>query len=205
MIGKLKGRVDSSGDELVVIDVGGVGYEVFCSARTRGQLAPGEAAELIIETHVREDHIHLYGFLQGAEREWFRLLTSVQRVGAKMALAILSAYAPAQLAQAILAKDTIAFSRISGIGPKLAERIVAELKDKAASNTWHMPSKQEKSSAAHHSAPAARHLDEAVSALMHLGYSRSEAYAAASQALRREGDQAPLDALIRLSLKEMAG
>ncbi|MBY0406192.1 MAG: Holliday junction branch migration protein RuvA, partial [Rickettsiales bacterium] len=131
MIGKLRGRVDETDDESVILDVNGVGYHVFCSERTLAALPPvGETAQLIIETHVREDHFHLYGFPDSVEREWFRLLATVQRVGNRMALSLLGAYTPEQLAHAILAKDTTAFSRISGVGAKLAERIVTELKDK---------------------------------------------------------------------------
>src|SRR5580704_4812127 len=124
MIGKLRGRIDEIHEDSVILDVGGVGYQIFCSSRTLAALPPvGETAQLIIETHVREDHIHLYGFPDTIERDWFNLLCTVQRVGNKMALSILGAYSPEQLAHAILAKDTAAFSRISGVGPKLAERI----------------------------------------------------------------------------------
>src|SRR5579863_9193080 len=131
MIGKLRGLIDSIGDDSIILDVGGVGYHVFCSSRTLAALPlVGEAAQLVIEMHVREDHIHLYGFPDSIERDWFRLLLTVQGVGNKIALAILGAYAPEQLAHSILAKDTAAFRAISGIGPKLAERIVTELKDK---------------------------------------------------------------------------
>src|SRR5688572_6061603 len=119
MIGKLTGIVDDIEEDSVLIDVGGVGYTVYCSQRTLAALAPGNAAMLTIETHVREDHIHLYGFPDAIEREWFRLLTSVQRVGAKMALAILGTLTPEHLLRAIVARDTSAFSRISGVGPKL--------------------------------------------------------------------------------------
>ncbi len=129
MIGKLRGLIDTIDDDSVILDVGGVGYLVFCSGRTLAALPPvGETAQLVIETHVREDHIHLYGFPDTVERDWFNLLATVQRVGNKMALAILGAYSPEQLAHSILAKDTAAFSRISGVGAKLAERIVTELK-----------------------------------------------------------------------------
>lgn len=132
MIGKLRGRIDEISEDSVLIDVGGVGYVVFASQRTLQNLRVGEAATLTIETHVREDHFHLYGFESAVEREWFRLLTTVQRVGNKVALVIMSAYSPQQLATAILSKDTGAFSRIKGIGASLAERIVTELKDKVA-------------------------------------------------------------------------
>jgi Holliday junction DNA helicase RuvA len=210
MIGKLKGIVDTVEEEGVLLDVRGVCYHAFCSARTLRALAPGEAAELVIETHVREDHLHLFGFPNTAERDWFRLLTTVQRVGNKMALAILDAHPPAQLAHAILARDTTAFSRISGIGPKLAERIVTELKDKVggmpveSEGTRQQTGGRSKTKPTSHQPPATSHLEDAVSALTHLGYARTEAYAAASAAAREAGAEAPVDALIRLSLRELA-
>src|SRR5215469_16365321 len=131
MIAKLTGILDRNGGDGVVIDVGGVGYLVFCSARTQRQLpGEGEAARLLIETHVREDHIHLYGFADEGERGAFRLLTTVQGVGAKLALAILSVLVPEALTTAIMAQDKAALARAEGVGPKLAQRIVNELKDK---------------------------------------------------------------------------
>lgn len=133
MIARLKGIVDSIGDDCAVIDVNGVGYLVFCSGRTLRRLTVGEAAVLEIETHVREDHIHLYGFSDKLEREWFKLLTTVQGVGARVALAILSVVSPETVGQAIAAQDKAPFTRAVGVGPKLAGRIVSELKDKAAS------------------------------------------------------------------------
>ena len=132
MIAKLAGIVDQVDAEALVVDVGGVGYLAFCSTRTLGLLPPaGAPVRLLIETHVREDHIHLYGFADAAERDWFRLLTTVQGVGAKLALAILSAVAPEALALAILAQDRVALTRADGVGPRLAARIVNELRDKA--------------------------------------------------------------------------
>ncbi|MGC2411332.1 MAG: Holliday junction branch migration protein RuvA, partial [Stellaceae bacterium] len=131
MIASLAGTLDSVGPEGAVIDVGGVGYLAFCSSRTSGRLPPpGEAVRLLIETHVREDHIHLYGFVDAAERDWFRLLTTVQGVGARLALAILSAVAPEALALTILAQDKAMLARADGVGPRLATRIVTELRDK---------------------------------------------------------------------------
>lgn len=202
MIGKLRGRVDDIEDDNVTLDVGGVGYVVFCSSRTLAALPPaGEAAQLIIETHVREDHIHLYGFPDSIERDWFRLLATVQRVGNKMALTILGVHTPEQLAHAILAKDTTAFSRISGVGPKLAERIVTELKDKVSklpTSSFQVSSKTPETKSAK---PASSHTDDAISALVNLGYSRSEAYGAAVKAGANGANG--LDQLIRLSLKEL--
>ena len=131
MIGKLRGHLDSITSEGVILDVGGVGYLVHVSGRTLGALPPvGESASLLIETHVREDHIHLYGFAEAGERDWFRLLETVQGVGVRHALAILSVLTPGDLTQAVAAQDKRALARASGVGPKLAGRIVAELKDK---------------------------------------------------------------------------
>ena len=132
MIGKLKGLIDSYGEDFVILDVGGVGYQVHCSGRTLQALpAPGEAAVLSIETYVREDQIKLFGFRTDMEREWFRLLQTVQGVGAKVALAVLSTLPPSDLANAIALRDKAAVTRTPGVGPKVAERIVTELKDKA--------------------------------------------------------------------------
>src|SRR5882762_8673505 len=132
MIGKLKGLIDGYGEDFVIVDVGGVGYVVHCSGRTLQALpAPGEPAALSIETYVREDQIKLFGFLSDAEREWFRLLQTVQGVGAKVALAVLGTLKPADLASAIAMRDRAMVARAPGVGPKVAERIVTELKDKA--------------------------------------------------------------------------
>src|SRR3979411_213790 len=132
MIGKLKGLIDRYGEDYVILDVGGVGYQVHCASRTLQALpAPGEAAVLSIETYVREDQIKLFGFRSDVEREWFRLLQTVQGVGAKVALAVLSTLPPSELANAIALRDKAAVVRTPGVGPKVAERIVTELKDKA--------------------------------------------------------------------------
>lgn len=200
MIGKLKGRIEEIGEDHALLDVGGVGYLIFCSERTlRALPGPGEAAALVIETHVREDHIHLYGFADPAERDWFRALLTVQRVGAKMALAILGLLSPAQLAQAVLARDTAAISRVSGVGPKLAERIVAELRDKAVTLPAGNISGLDKTKQTGATPPH----DDAIAALVQLGYSRSDAYAAAAAAARKAGSKAPVDQLVKLSLKEL--
>lgn len=207
MIAKLKGLVDSLGDDWAVIDVGGVGYLVFCASRTLGRLpAAGEAVEVFVETHVREDHIHLYGFLSDAERACFRLLTTVQGVGAKVALAILSVGAPEQLAQAIAAQDKATFARANGVGPKLAQRIVSELKDKAAHLAMAAPPKMALAGAA--PAPAAAPADggaveDAVSALVNLGYGRAEAFAAVSRATQDKGEGAATSALIGAALRDL--
>ena len=203
MIGKLRGRVDEVDEDSVILDVGGVGYLVFCSARTLAALPPvGEAAQLIIETHVREDHIHFYGFPDTVERDWFRLLATVQRVGNKMCLTLLGAYTPSQLAHAILAKDTTAFSRISGVGPKLAERIVTELKDKVAKlpTSNFQPNVVTTATGSKKKPEAVNNaVEDTISALVNLGYSRSEAYGAAM----KHSSVTNLDELIKLSLKEL--
>jgi holliday junction DNA helicase RuvA len=202
MIAKLTGILDHIGPEGAVIDVGGVGYLCFCSGRTLGQLPPpGGAARLFVETHVREDHIHLYGFVDAAERDWFRLLTTVQGVGAKVALAILSAVAPNDLTLAIVSQDQTTLSRADGVGPKLAARIVNELRDKVGGLAL---------AATNSAAPApaagvdAGPTGDAVSALVNLGYRRAEAFGAVAAASRRLGDGAQVDALIRAGLQELA-
>jgi len=207
MIAKLKGIVDSVGDGHVVIDVNGVGYLAFCPARTLRDLPPrGGAATLLIDTHVREDHIHLYGFSDSLERDWFRLLQSVQGVGAKVAIAILSVLGPAQLAEAVAAQDKAPVTEAPGVGEKLAQRIVSELKDK-------VPSLVEVLSAG---APAeggdtatARGLmsdaaADAVSALVNLGYRRVEAFTAVAAVAKNKKDNPDVQALIRGALRELA-
>ncbi len=200
MIGKLTGLIDSLGDDWALIDVGGVGYMVFCSGRTLGLLPPaGGAASLWIETHVREDHIHLFGFADQAERDWYRLLNGVQGVGAKMALAILSVLPPAELVQAIAAQDKAALARASGVGPKLAGRIALELKDKAGGIALGPVALANGSSRA-----AGGVSEDAVSALVNLGYRRAEAFSAVAKAMGDLGGEAPVEALIRAGLKELA-
>jgi Holliday junction DNA helicase RuvA len=209
MIGKLRGLVDAVGADHAIIDVGGVGYEVACSSRTLSALpAPGEAVALSIETHVREDAIKLYGFLTEAERGWFRLLQSVQGVGAKVALSILSTLDVRQLANAIALQDKSMVTRAPGVGPKVALRIVNELKDKVpplalvtTQVAGHAPSQTNgvKSGSVAPS-PAA----EAVSALLNLGYAPLQANAAISAAMSKTGETARTEDLIRLGLKELA-
>ncbi len=207
MIGKLTGRIDTVEEDRCLIDVGGVGYLVFASARTLGQVAPGQAAALLIETHVREDHIHLYGFAERGEREWFRLLSTVQGVGARVALAILSVLSPDELATAVAAQDKAAVARANGVGPKLAGRIVAELKDKAGALVFHGGRPLATGAAGAAAPPSdglAQTAEDAVSALVNLGYRRTEAFAAVAAASRELGPEAKLDALIRAGLKELA-
>lgn len=201
MIAKLRGLLDSVGNDWAVVDVGGVGYLVFCSGRTlRAFPGQGEAVRVFTETHVREDHIHLYGFIDADERSWFRLLQKVQGVGARMALAVLSVLSPNQLVQAIAAGDKAAFTQVSGIGPRTAARIVAELKDTVASHGF-PTSTSDAMDAAPKAEPAS---EEAISALVNLGYGRSEAFGAVAAASRALGAEAGLEALIRSGLKELS-
>jgi len=207
MIAKLTGVVDSVAADSAVIDVGGVGYLVFCSRATLDRLGgPGGRAGLFVETHVREDHIHLFGFADSAERDWFRLLTAVQGVGGRGALAILSVLAPDALATAIAADDRRALTRADGVGPKLAGRILSELKDKAGAAALApgaaAPAGGQGAAPSLPSRPAAS--ADAVSALVNLGYGRSEAFGAVAAAARRLGDAAGVEALIPEALKELA-
>jgi len=204
MIGKLKGILDSYGEDFVVIDVNGVGYVVHCSARTLQALpAPGEPVMLAIETHVREDQIRLFGFTADVEREWFRLLQTVQGVGTKVALAILGTLKPADLASAIAMRDKAMITRTPGVGPKVAERIVTELKDKAPAYTDVDPAVVRLSGAVdERRAPAP--VADAVSALVNLGYGQPQAAAAVAAAARSAGDGADTRQLIRLGLKELS-
>jgi len=204
MIGKLKGLIDSYGEDYVILDVGGVGYQVHCSSRTLQALpSPGEAAVLSIETYVREDQIKLFGFRSDTEREWFRLLQTVQGVGAKVALAVLSTLPPAELANAIALRDKAAVSRTPGVGPKVAERIVSELKDKAPAFANVDPAAVHLAGALDdHRAP--RPVSDAISALVNLGYGQPQAAAAIAAASRSAGENAETAQLIRLGLKELA-
>lgn len=201
MIAKLSGKIDWLGETSLIIDVGGVGYLVHCSARTLRALPQvGAPVSLAIETVVREDAITLYGFVEAAEREWFRLLQTVQGVGAKVALAIFSALSTGELARAIAAQDKASISRAQGVGPKLAQRIATELKDRVGALP--QPSGQVALGALAtqtETGPTA----EAVSALVNLGYKRFEAAEAVAKALGNLGDEAATAALIRTALKEL--
>lgn len=207
MIGKLTGKVDSVTEDYCILDVGGVGYLVFASARTLGALPQtGGMMSLLTETHVREDHIHLYGFASEAERQWFRTLTTVQGVGVKVALAILGAMSPEQILTAIAAQDKKAFTAVSGIGPKLGERIVTELKSQASKMTgfgMSMPAVSGAAPKKGKEAPAPSAVEDALSALVHLGYNRSDAFTVVMR-LQSAEPGASLDTLIRASLKELA-
>jgi Holliday junction DNA helicase RuvA len=202
MIASLAGILESVGPDGAVVDVGGVGYLAFCSTRTLGLLPPpGGPVRLLIETHVREDHIHLYGFIDAAERDWFRRLTTVQGVGARLALAILAAVAPDALTLAIVAQDKAMLARADGVGPRLAARIVNELRDKvgglALAPTAAGPV------AAAPPANGGGPIAEAVSALENLKIGRAEAYGAISAAARRLGNEAGIEALITAGLQEL--
>ena len=197
MIARLRGIGDSIEEGRCVIDVSGVGYLVFCSSRTLSALPDG-LATLLIETQVREDAIALYGFLTAAEREWFRLLTTVQGVGAKVALGILSALSPDQLIGAIAGQDKGALTRAPGVGPKLAIRLLTELREKASA----MPGG---GAAAFPVAVAPKGaVADALSALTNLGYRRTEAEDALAKAVDGYGENASLDLLIRTCLKALA-
>ena len=197
MIAHLKGRLDATGIDHAVIDVGGVGYLVGASARTLAALGPvGEAATLFTEMLVAEDSIRLVGFAHAAERDWFRLLTGVQGVGARVALAILSALEPAELSRAVLAQDKATVARANGVGPKLAERIVRELKDRIGGVALGP-------AAASQAVPTGAGAD-AISALLNLGFRPAEAASAVAQAEEELGSGATLDALVRLALRKAA-
>ena len=200
MIAKLAGTVDEIAADAVVVDVAGVGYQAFCSGRTLARLpVVGAPVQLLIETHVREDHIHLYGFIDRAERDWFRLLMTVQGVGARLALAILSVLAPEPLGLAILAQDKAALAQAEGVGPRLATRIANELRDKVGG----LP--EATAAMAAPALPVAQGAAaDAVSALVNLGYRRSEAFGAVAAAATRLGSEAGTDALIRAGLRELS-
>lgn len=210
MIGKLTGKVDAVGESHLIIDVGGVGYEVQASAKTLRNLSPGDVASLTIDTHVREDAIKLYGFASEVERTWFRALQNVQGVGAKVALAVLGVLGPAELANAVALGDAAAVGQAPGVGKKIAQRITAELKDKApALSVAGLDSAQGANLGAGSSAPAAQLPEghaaaEAISALSNLGYQPAHASQAVAIACKDLGADAPTETLIRRALKELA-
>jgi Holliday junction DNA helicase RuvA len=198
MIGKLTGIVDSIAEDSVILDVGGVGYLVQCPSTTLSRLAAGAHASLMIEMKVSEDAIRLYGFASGEEREWFRLLQTVQNVGAKVALSVLSTLSPRDLQRALALSDKAMIGRAPGVGPKLALRIATELKDKAPAMMLrgeegpHVP-------AAAPRGPAA----DAVAALLKLGYSEGQAAEAVARAVGDLDEDADTGALIREALRGM--
>lgn len=204
MIGRLKGLIEAFGDDYVLIDVQGVCYEAFCSSRTLQALPRvGEAAVVHIEMIVREDLMRLYGFSSESEKAWFRILTGVQGVGARVALAILSTLSPSELSSAIALQDKAMVGRASGVGPKLAQRIVTELKGKvpelggADAGVLGLQS-------ALGEGLASGNVADAVSALTNLGYSQAQASGAVARVVAKEGDDTPTEKLIRLGLKELS-
>jgi Holliday junction DNA helicase RuvA len=204
MIGKLKGTIEEIGEDYALVDVHGVCYAAFCSARTLSRLGSvGEACVLFIETYVREDQLKLFGFMTVLERDWFNLLQSVQGVGAKVALAILSTLTPSELANAIALQDKTAVSRAPGVGPKVAMRLVTELKNKAPAfageGATNIGLKQ-----ALGEGVAAAPVADAVSALTNLGYSRDQAANAIAAAMKSAGESPDSAKLIRLGLKELS-
>jgi Holliday junction DNA helicase RuvA len=203
MIGKLKGTIEEIGEDYALVDVHGVCYVAYCSARTLSRLGSvGEACILFIETYVREDQIRLFGFMAVLEREWFNLLQTVQGVGAKVALALLSTLTPSELANAIALQDRTVVSRAPGVGPKVAMRIVTELKNKVpafAGEATNIGFKQELGEGI-----ASAPVSDAVSALTNLGYSRDQAANAIAAAMKVAGDEADSAKLIRLGLKELS-
>ncbi|NMA96731.1 MAG: Holliday junction branch migration protein RuvA [Phyllobacteriaceae bacterium] len=204
MIGKLKGLVDSFGDDHVLIDCGGVCYEVFCSSRTLQALPRvGEAAVVFIETIVREDMIRLYGFADQSEKSWFLLLTTVQGVGARVALAILSVLSPSELSSAVALQDKAMIGRANGVGPKLAVRIVTELKGKVPA-IGAVDAGTLGLQAALGEGVAATNVADAVSALTNLGYSAAQASAAVARVVAKEGEDTATEKLIRLGLRELS-
>jgi Holliday junction DNA helicase RuvA len=204
MIGKLKGIIDAYGEDHVILDVNGVGYVVHCSVRTLQALpAPGEPAAMAIETYVREDQIRLFGFVTDVEREWFRLLQTVQGVGAKVALAVLGTLKTAELANAIAMRDKATVARTPGVGAKVAERIVTELRDKAPAFVSVDPALVHLSGALDEKR-APLPISDAISALLNLGYGQPQAAAAIAAASREAGEGADTARLIRLGLRELS-
>ena len=198
MIGKLKGIIDSVEEDYLILDVNGVGYQVFCSGKTIGNFGrAGEAASFVIETHVREDHIHLYGFPNEEERHWFKLLQTVQGIGARVAMGILSALATNQLENAIAAQDKAVFKSVSGVGPKLAERIIIELKDKVGAIPKVVNISAGKAAVSKESGVKS----DAISALASLGIARVDAFVAVNKVAN---DDMKLEEIITAALKEVS-
>jgi Holliday junction DNA helicase RuvA len=201
MIGKLTGRVDFVGADHAIVDVGGVGYQVHCPSSTLSRLAPGATVSLAIETKVSEEAIRLYGFLSPDEREWFRLLQTVQGVGARVALSVLSALKVSELERAVVLGDKAVVGRAQGIGPKLATRIVTELKDKAPAMALARGAGVGERAGLQTPRPIE---SDAIAALVKLGYSQGAAAQAVARAGSGLGDAAALDALLRESLRQLA-
>lgn len=214
MIAKLKGIIDTIGEDYCIIDVNGVGYLVFASSKTLGRLDIGAFASLLIETQVREDSISLFGFFDSLEKEWFSVLTKVQGVGAKVGLSILSTLTPLQLAQAVAAQDKSSFARANGVGPKLAARLAVELKDKIVTAPLETVDKkdlmrqinnQEEASPQQTEQPQAEPnadmVEDLISALVNLGYPRLDAYRAATKVLAQNPED-EFSVALKKALKE---
>jgi len=206
MISKLTGILDSAHENFVILDVNGVGYQVFCSSTTLAHCGQqGDPLSLLIDTNVREDAITLYGFMSASEQEWFRLLTSVQGVGAKACMAILAVCPPEQLGFVIASGDKAAVQRADGVGPKLAARIITELKDKAAKIDLSAKPKGVSMPVAANEGVSSGVEQDAVSALINLGYQRADAYAAVMQVkTAAENDNLEVGDMIRLALQELS-
>ena len=204
MIAKLTGKVDKTGDGYAVIDVNGIGYLVYCSNRTLATLADSMAeVSVLVETHVREDHIHLYGFSDESEQACFKLLITVQGVGAKVCLAILSALPPENLVQSIVARDQTAITNTPGVGPKLATRIITELKDKIANISLEFPVKP-LLGGGEYADGVNQNFKDAISALVNLGYGRSDAFRVVHQVGLQNTDEASVEVLIKEGLAELS-
>ena len=203
MIGRLKGTVEALEADALIVDVNGVGYVVQCPSRVMGRLGVGQAVTLLIETHVREDAIQLFGFLDAGDRDWFRLLTTVQGVGARVALAILGVLGPAELVQAVAAGDKGQISRAPGVGPKLAGRIASELKDKVSAMALGPGAVAVPGAAGTAPMADAGPVADAASALVNLGYGPAEALGAVSKAAAVLGEGASASALIKGGLKHL--
>lgn len=210
MIGKLSGILDSVGDNFLILDVNGIGYQIFCSTTTLSRCGQqGDPLSLLIDTHVAETFIHLYGFMSANEQQWFRLLTSVQGVGAKAGMSILASCPPEQLGFAIASGDKAAVQRADGVGPKLAARILTELKDKAAKIELKAPMKGVSILSSAKNAPPSNEDtgadQDAVSALINLGYQPSDAFAAVTQARQKaDNDNLSVGDVIKLALRELS-
>jgi len=201
MIAWLHGVLRMIDEDHVVLDVGGVGYFVFCSGRTMNSMPRvGDPVTLDIETHVREDHIHLFGFAETTERDWFRRLQTVQGIGARVALGMLSVLSPADLSQSIAVQDHVPLTQAPGVGPKLARRVVAELKDKVPQLTV---AASVDDAILIQSGYSGSDSGDAVSALVNLGYGRAEAFGAVADAATALGEDVSLEILIREGLKEL--
>ena len=200
MIAKLRGVVEDIGEDEVIIDVNGVGYLVFCSSRTLSKLTESKTVvSLFIVTHVREDHIHLYGFDDKLEKEWFNLLTTVQGVGAKVGLAILGVLSPKEIASTLMLQDKVALSQAQGVGSRLAERIISELKDKFSSISLNPDTDVSENIILNDV-----EITDAVSALVNLGYRQNDAFVAVSKAVHQFDPKVGVEELVRAALKDLS-